>query len=123
MPFASDLADGEIKMIHLEEIELSENDIRDPSFSAFALAIERGHLRKLRTMCFVSNQITDEGAFKLAAAIDNNKRTALFDIRLGFQSVNEPHAPRVSTEGGKAAIEAAGATLGRKVHCTLAVMA
>jgi hypothetical protein len=29
-------------------------------------------------------------------------------------------APRVSKEGGKAAIEAAGATLGRKVHCILA---
>ena len=29
-------------------------------------------------------------------------------------------ADRVTREGGKAAIEAAGLTLGRKVHCVLA---
>lgn len=53
----------------------SDNDIRDAGFSALALAIERGNLRKLRSLYFVSNRVTDEGAAALAKAIANNKRT------------------------------------------------
>jgi len=53
---------------------------------------------------------------RLAAAIANNKRTKLYDIRLGYQNIHDPLAARVTKEGGKAAIEAAGATLGRKVE-------
>lgn len=120
VPFANDLADGNIKMIRLEELEMSDNDIKDAGYAAFAVAIQRGNLRKLRSLYFVSNLITDEGAGALAAAIANNKRCKLFDIRLGFQNISEPMADRVSKEGGKAAIEAAGLTLGRKVHCILA---
>ena len=120
VPFATDLADGQIKMLRLEELEMSDNDVMDTGYSAFAVAIARGNLRKLRSLYFVSNLITDEGAGALATAIANNKRCKLFDIRLGFQSIADPTAPRVSKEGGKAAIEAAGATLGRKVHCILA---
>ena len=37
----------------------------------------------------------------LADAIANNKRTKLFDIRLGFQNISEPIGPRV-TSGGTA---------------------
>ena len=57
---------------------------------------------------------------RLAAAIANNKRTKLYDIRLGFQNISDPMGARVTKEGGKAAIQAAGATLGRKVECILA---
>lgn len=123
VPFAIDLADGQIKMLRLEELEMSDNDIRDAGFAAFAVAIQRGNVRKLRSLYFVSNLITDEGANALAAAIANNKRTKLFDIRLGFQNISEPMGPRVTKEGGKAAIQAAGATLGRKVECVLAPLA
>jgi len=120
VPFANDLADGEIKMLRLEELEMSDNDIQDPGFAAFAVAIKRGNLRKLRSLYFVSNLITDDGADALAESIANNKRTKLFDIRLGFQNISDPAGARVTKEGGKAAIVAAGATLGRKVECVLA---
>ena len=120
LPWATDLADGKIKMLRLEEFEMSDNDIKDAGYAAFAVAIQRGNLRKLKSLYFVSNLITDEGAGALAAAIANNKRCKLFDIRLGFQSIDEPMAARVTKAGGKAAIEAAGETLGRKVSCILA---
>lgn len=120
VPFAQDLADGQVKMLRLEELEMSDNDIRDDGYAAFALAIHRGNLRKLRSLYFVSNLITDEGANALAQAIAHNKRTKLFDIRLGFQNIGEPEGARVTKEGGKAAIQEAGLTLGRKVECILA---
>ena len=120
LPFATDLADGEVKMIRLEELEMSDNDIRDAGFAAFSIAIQRGNLRKLKSMYFVSNLITDEGANALAQSIAHNKRCKLFDIRLGFQNISEPMGARVTRDGGKAAIMAAGATLGRKVECILA---
>jgi len=120
LPFAQDLADGKIKLIRLEELEMSDNDIRDPGYAALSLAIQRGNLRKLRSLYFVSNLITDEGANALADAIANNKRTKLFDVRLGFQNISEPMGERVTKEGGKRAIEEAGKTLGRKVECILA---
>ena len=120
LPFATDLADGEVKMLRLEELEMSDNDVRDAGFAAFAVAVQRGNLRKLRSLYLVSNLITDEGAEALAQAIAHNKRTKLFDIRLGFQNISEADGPRVTKEGGKAAIQAAGATLGRKVECILA---
>lgn len=120
VPWATDLADGNIKAIRLEELEMSDNDIGDAGFAAFSVAIQRGNVRKLRSLYFVSNLITDEGANALAASIANNKRTKLFDIRLGFQNISEPMGDRVTKEGGKAAIEAAGKTLGRKVECVLA---
>ena len=63
--------------------------------------------------------ITDEGARALADALRANKRTQLFDIRLGYQNSHDAMAPRVTAEGGKAAIEAAGESLGRKVFCVL----
>jgi len=119
VPFATDLADGEVKMIRLEELEMSDNDIRDEGFAAFAVALQRGNIRKLRSLYFVSNLITDVGAQALAEAIAHNKRTKLFDIRLGFQNIDEPMGLRVTKEG-KSAIVAAGATLGRKVECILA---
>ena len=118
--FATDLAEGAVKMLRLEELEMSDNDIRDAGFTALALAIQRGNVRKLRSLYFVSNLITDEGATALAEALAHNKRTKLFDIRLGFQNIAEPSGPRVTREGGKAAIVAAGATVGRKVECILA---
>jgi hypothetical protein len=119
VPFATDLAEGAIRAVRLEELELSDNEVGDAGFAALATAIQRGHLRKLRSLYLVSNRITDDGAEALAAAITNNKRTALDDVRLGFQSADEPHARRVSSLG-KVAIEAAGESLGRTVHCTLA---
>ena len=121
-PFAQDLADGQIKMLRLEELEMSDNDVRDAGYTAFALAVQRGNLRKLRSLYFVSNLITDEGANALAQAIAHNKRTKLFDIRLGFQNISDPAGARVTKEGGKAAIQEAGMTLGRKVECVLAPM-
>ena len=120
LPFATDLADGVIKMIRLEELEMSDNDICDAGFAAFAIAIKRGNVRKLKSLYFVSNLITDDGAVALAEAIAHNKRTKLFDIRLGYQTIHDPMAARVTRDGGKAAIQAAGATLGRKVECILA---
>jgi hypothetical protein len=75
VPFATDLADGKVKALRLEELEMSDNDIRDAGYAAFAVAIQRGNLRKLRSLYFVANLITDEGAGALAAAIANNKRT------------------------------------------------
>jgi Ran GTPase-activating protein (RanGAP) involved in mRNA processing and transport len=123
VPFANDLADGVIKCLRLEELEMSDNDIQDSGFAAFAVAIQRGNVRKLKSLYFVSNLITDDGANALAGAIANNKRTKLFDIRLGFQNISDPAGPRVTKEGGKAAITAAGATLGRKVECILAPLA
>lgn len=93
--------------------------ICDAGFAAFSVAIQRGNLRKLRSLYFVSNLITDDGANALAQAIAHNKRTKLYDIRLGFQNVDQPTGPRVTKAGGKAAIEAAGLTLGRKVECVL----
>jgi len=120
LPWAQDLADGSIKAIRLEELEMSDNDISDAGYAALSLAVPRGNLRTLRSLYFISNVITDEGANSLASAIANNKRTKLFDIRLGFQNISEPLGPRVTKEGGKAAIESAGKTLGRKVECILA---
>ena len=96
--------------------------MRDAGYTAFALAVQRGNLRKLRSLYFVSNLITDEGANALAQAIAHNKRTKLFDIRLGFQNISDPAGARVTKEGGKAAIQEAGMTLGRKVECVLAPM-
>lgn len=60
----------------------SDNDIRDAGFSALSLAIERGNLRKLRSLYFVSNRVTDEGAGALAKAIANNKRTKVLTVAL-----------------------------------------
>ena len=120
VPFANDLADGVVKMLRLEELEMSDNDIRDAGFAAIAVAVQRGNLRKLRSLYFVSNLITDGGANALAQAIAHNKRTKLFDIRLGYQNISDPTGERVTAEGGKAAIQAAGTTLGRKVECILA---
>ena len=37
-------------MIRLEELELSDNDVGDAGFAAFAVAIQRGNLRKLRSL-------------------------------------------------------------------------
>jgi len=119
-PFARDLADGNIKAIRLEELEMSDNDIGDEGYAAFAVAIQRGNLRKLKSLYFTANLITNEGAKALAEAIANNKRTKLFDIRLGFQWIHDPYHERVTKEVGKEAIMAAGKTLGRKVECILA---
>lgn len=119
LPFAQGLADGTFKAVRLEELEMADNDVTDPGFSALCLAIKRGNLRKLRSVYFMSNKITDEGANALADAITNNKRTALYDIRLGFQSIHDEDAPKVTKEGGKKAIEDAGAAMGRKVEVIL----
>jgi len=62
VPWATDLADGEIKMLRLEELEMSDNDIYDEGFAAFSVALQRGNIRKLRSLYFISNHITDEGA-------------------------------------------------------------
>ena len=88
--------DGKIKMLRLEELEMSDNDVCDAGYTAFALAVQRGNLRKLRSLYFVSNLITDEGANALAQAIAHNKRTKLFDIRLGFQNISDPAGARVA---------------------------
>eukprot|EP00322_Chrysochromulina_rotalis_P028906 CAMPEP_0115841848 /NCGR_PEP_ID=MMETSP0287-20121206/7500_1 /TAXON_ID=412157 /ORGANISM="Chrysochromulina rotalis, Strain UIO044" /LENGTH=324 /DNA_ID=CAMNT_0003295507 /DNA_START=1 /DNA_END=975 /DNA_ORIENTATION=- len=119
VPFANDLADGVIKMIRLEELELSDTNIGDAGYAAFAKAIARGNVRKLRSLYMQACCITDEGAAALATALTNNKRTKLFDIRLGYQNSHDVMAPRVTKEVGKVAIEEAGASIGRKVHCVL----
>lgn len=119
LPFAQGLADGEFKAIRLEELEMGDNDINDAGFSALCLAIQRGNLRKLRSLYMMCNHITDDGAAALAEAITNNKRTCLFDLRLGFQNINDPDAPRVTKEGGKKLIEDAGAAMGRKIEVIL----
>ena len=119
IPFANDLADGRLKAIRLEEFDFSDNDITDAGYAAFAEAIKRGNLRKLRSLYAQACLITDEGANALAAALQNNKRTKLFDIRLGYQNSHDATAARVTKEGGKEAIETAGASLGRKVFCVL----
>jgi len=119
VPFANDLADGVLKMIRLEELEMSDNDLTDAGFAAFCVAIQRGNLRKMTALYLQANLITDEGAAALAAALTNNKRSKLYDIRLGYQSSHDAMAPRVSKEVGKPAIEAAGASIGRKVFCVL----
>lgn len=119
VPFAEDLANGKIKMIRLEELEMSDNDIGDAGFAALSLAIERGNLRKLCSLYMQACQITDDGAHSLASALSNNKRSKLFDIRLGYQNSHDPFAQRVTKEVGQAAIEGAGATTGRKVYCVL----
>lgn len=119
VPFGHDLADGVIRTTRLEEIELSDTDISDAGLAAVALAIQRGHVRKLRSLYMQACHITDEGARALADALRANKRTQLFDIRLGYQNSHDAMAPRVTAEGGKAAIEAAGESLDRKVFCVL----
>jgi hypothetical protein len=120
VPFANDLADGVVKMLRLEELEMSDNDIRDAGFAAIAVAVQRGNLRKLRSLYFVSNLITDGGENAVAQAIAHNKRTKLLDIRLGYQNISDSTGKRITAEGGKAAIRAAGPTFGRKVQCILA---
>lgn len=119
VPFATDLADGVFKAIRLEEFEISDCDLADAGFVAFCVAIKRGNLRKLKSLYMQGCKITDEGANALAEAFENNKRTKLYDIRLGFQNMEDPEAPRISKEGGKAAIESAGERMGRKVFVVL----
>ncbi len=119
LPFAQGLADGAIKAVRLEELEMSDNDIGDEGFGALALAVKRGNLRKLKSLYMVANHITDEGAYVLADAIRLNKRTALYDLRLGFQNIRDVDAPRVTKEGGAKALEDAGAEGGRRVYVQL----
>ena len=119
VPFATDLADGVFKMIRLEELEFSDCDVGNDGLAALSTAIERGNVRKLKSLYMQANHITDEGAGFLAAALTNNKRTKLFDIRLGYQNIHDTSLERVTPDGGKAAIEAAGESMGRKVFCVL----
>jgi len=119
VPFATDLADGVFKTIRPEEFEMSDTEIGDAGFAAFSVSIKRGNLRKLKSLYLQGCRITDEGANALAEAIGNNKRTKLFDIRLGFQNMDNPEGARVTKDGGKAAIESAGERMGRKVFVVL----
>ena len=107
-------------------LKLQHNRLGDRFASELAEGLRAGAkgtaARSLRRLLLQHNRITDDGAESLADAIANNKRTKLFDIRLGFQNINEPMGPRVTREG-KYAIQAAGETLGRKVECVLAPLA
>ena len=73
---------------HLEELNLSDNDIADEGLRALAAALGDGHLRKMTSLYLSANKITNEGAFALAAAAKGAKKLPeLYDMRLDYQLV------------------------------------
>ena len=85
---ANALLERDFFLNHLEELNLSDNDIADEGLRALAAALGDGHLRKMTSLYLSANKITNEGAFALAAAAKGAKKLPeLYDMRLDYQLV------------------------------------
>ena len=110
--FATALLERDFYLNHLEEINLSDNDITDEGFIKLCEAIADGRLPKLEHLYLSCNKISNVGAQKLADAFTAAREPLeLYDMRLDYQLVG--------WDGRRAIVEAAKARNDRKVSVIL----
>ena len=110
--FATALLERDFYLNHLEEINLSDNDIGDEGFGKLCDAIADGRLPKLAHLYLSCNKISNVGAQKLADAFTASREPLeLYDMRLDYQLVG--------WDGRRAIVEAAKARDGKKVSVIL----
>jgi len=115
LPFAKALAEGDIKLLDLKELNFQDTMIGDETVSLIGLALGRGNLPKLENLYLMGcPKLTDASAKAIADGINARKRMPMLrDIRLGYTEV---------TKAGKELIKDAARAKGKKISVILQLL-
>jgi len=113
--FAKAIAEGDIKLLDLKELNFQDTMIGDETVGMLGLAIGRGNLPKLESLYFMGcANLTDASAKAIADGINARKRMPMLrDIRLGYTEV---------TKAGKELIKDAARAKGKKISVILQLL-
>ncbi|KAL1529354.1 hypothetical protein AB1Y20_000306 [Prymnesium parvum] len=113
--FAKALAEGEMKLLDLKELNLQDTMISDEGVSWLATALGRGNLPRLESLYLMGcANLTDKCAAAVAEGIRARKKMPLLnDIRLGYTEV---------TQSGKELIKQAAREKGKKISVILELL-
>jgi len=113
--FAKALAEGEIKLLDLKELNMQDTMVSDEGVSWIGTALGRGNLPKLEQLYFMGcPNLTDKCAAAIADGIRARKKMPMLrDIRLGYSQV---------TKEGKELIKQAARDKGKKISVILELL-
>jgi len=113
--WAQAIAEGEIKLLDLKELNLQDSMIGDEGVTWLATALGRGNLPKLESLYLMGCPLlTDKCAAAIAEGIRARKKMPMLrDVRLGYSEV---------TQEGKELIKQAARDKGKKISVILQLL-